>query len=296
MNYSSRIAWLVLVSLAVAFSPLQAQAGEPSHPALWEVHGQRGVAYLFGSIHILPPNVEWRAPAIGDAIQRSKVFVFEIPNDATTQTRIAKLVSDQGELPAGASLRAMLSANAQADYDSDLALAHVSPRELDQKRPWLADLFLVMRNMAQENASPVLGVDAMLMREATAGGKEIRYLETLDDQVGLIVPKDPKLELEEFEADLKEFRSEKDEFGGLVSAWSQGDPDAIDRLLNSEFATHPAARRALLDDRNRAWARKLETWLKEPKIFFIAVGAGHLAGKNSLVQMLREHGYRVDGP
>jgi uncharacterized protein YbaP (TraB family) len=289
-----------IAALALAGVPLPAHAttevAAAAHPALWVAHGERGTAYLFGSIHILPPNVDWRAPPIDEAIRNSNVFVFEIPNNATTKARIGRLVSEKGELPPGSSLSAMLSPEARADYEYDLALAQVAPSELDGKRPWLADLFLVVRRMAQENASPGLGVDATLMRRAASDRKELRYLETLDTQITLIVPSDPRLELEEFEADLKEFRNEKDEFGDLVAAWTRGDVHAIDVLINGEFSNHPEARKALLDDRNRAWLRKLEAWLREDRTFFVTVGAGHLAGRNSLVQLLREHGYRVDGP
>jgi uncharacterized protein YbaP (TraB family) len=279
---------------AALFLPVKAEA--PAQPALWVVHGERGTAYLFGSIHILPPNVAWRAPLIEKAIHDSNVFVFEIPNDAATQARMAKLVSEQGQLPPGGSLSAMLSAEGRADYEADLALAHVAPSELEGKRPWLADLFLVVRRMAEENASPGQGVDATLMREAANNHKELRYLETIDTQIALIVPSDPKLELEEFESDLKEFRNERYEFGSLLAAWTKGDTSAIDALINGEFSRHPEARKALLDDRNRAWARRLEAWLREDRVFFVTVGAGHLGGRNNLVQLLRDDGLRVEGP
>jgi uncharacterized protein len=296
MTPLSRLVRGALVSLVCATLFLPAEAGAPAHPALWVVHGERGTAYLFGSIHILPPNVDWRVPPIDEAIHAASVFVFEIPNDATTQARIGKLVSEQGQLPPGASLPAMLSPQARADYEADLALTHVGPSELDGKRPWLADLFLVVRRMAEENASPGLGVDATLMREAASNHKELRYLETIDTQIALIVPSDQNLELEEFEADLKEFRNAKEEFGGLLAAWTKGDVAAIDTLINGEFSNHPEARKALLDDRNRAWVRRLKEWLKEDRVFFVTVGAGHLAGRNNLAKLLREDGLKVDGP
>jgi uncharacterized protein YbaP (TraB family) len=266
------------------------------HPALWRVKGKHGTAYLFGSIHVLPPDIDWRTSAVSEAIGRSDVLVFEIPNDPATQARIAELVSAKGLLPPGTSLPAMLSPEARSDYAADLALARIPSSSLDGKRPWLADLILVVRRMEQEDASFGNGVDATLMREAAGAHKEVRYLESIDTQIALLVPNDPKLELEEFEADLKEFHNENDEFAALVSAWSMGRIRAIDALINGEFASHPEARKALLDDRNRVWALKIERWLDENRTFFVTVGAGHLAGRNSLARLLRSDGYRVDGP
>jgi uncharacterized protein len=150
--------------------------------------------------------------------------------------------------------------------------------------------------MALENASLAHGVDTVLMEEAARQHRDTRYLETLDTQIALLVPNDPKLELDEFEADLREFRKQGDEFDALIAAWSNGDLAAIDRLINGEFAAHPEARKALLDDRNHAWASKIEGWLGEHQTFFITVGAGHLAGKSSLVELLRRDGLQVEGP
>ena len=285
------LAPIVLASLVLVFvSPARCA------PALWKVHGNVGTAYLLGSIHVLPPQTRWRTRAIDSAIRSSNVFVFEIPNDAETQARIQNLVAEKGQLPAGTTLPSILSPEARADFEADLTREHIPHAAIDGKRPWLADLVLVVQQMALENASLAHGVDTVLMEEATRKHLETRYLETLDTQIALLVPTDPKLELDEFEADLREFRKQSDEFDALIAAWSNGDLAAIDRLINGEFAAHPEARKALLDDRNRAWAGKIEGWLGEHRTFFITVGAGHLVGKSSLVELLRRDGLQVEGP
>jgi len=285
------LAPIVLASLILGF-------GSPARcaPALWKVHGNVGTAYLFGSIHVLPPETRWRTRAIDAAIRSSNIFAFEIPNDAKTQARIQRLVAEKGQLPAGTTLPSILTPEARADFEADLAREHVPRAAIDGKRPWLADLVLVVQQMALENASLAHGVDTVLMEEAALQHRDTRYLETLDTQIALLVPTDPKLELDEFEADLREFRNQSDEFDALIAAWSNGDLAAIDHLINGEFAAHPEARRALLDDRNHAWATKIEGWLGEHRTFFITVGAGHLVGKNSLGELLRKDGLQVEGP
>ena len=285
------LAPIVLASLILVF-------GSPARcaPALWKVHGNVGTAYLLGSIHVLPPETRWRTHAIDTAIRSSDVFVFEIPNDAETQARIQNLVVEKGLLPPGTTLPSMLTPEARADFEADLAREHIPHAAIDGKRPWLADLVLVVQQMALENASLAHGVDTVLMEEAARQHRDTRYLETLDTQIALLVPNDPKLELDEFEADLREFRKQNDEFDALIAAWSNGDLAAIDRLINGEFGAHPEARKALLDDRNHAWAGKIEGWLGEHRTFFITVGAGHLVGKSSLVELLRRDGLQVEGP
>jgi uncharacterized protein YbaP (TraB family) len=286
--------WLLLAAIP-ARGESSVSAGT-SHPALWHVQGSAGELYLFGSIHILPANLEWRRGVIADAINRANVFVFEIPLDEGSQARVAALIAERGRLKAGESLHGILSAKAKSDLDADAALAGLSPQALDGLRPWLVELLLVTSRMAHENASPESGADMELQRMTQSEHKEVRYLETLDQQIALIVPSDQKLELSEFEASLKEFRNEKDAFPDLLKAWQSGDLKVLDELVNGEFKDEPEARKALLDDRNRAWVPQLEAMLKEKRVFFVTVGAGHLMGRRSVPELLRADGYRVEGP
>jgi uncharacterized protein YbaP (TraB family) len=297
VSLALRVLAFCLCTLLAA--PARAEQTTPTptaHPALWHVTGKHGELYLFGSLHLLPPNFAWRDAAIDDAIKRSSVFVFEVPNDEASQTRLRNLIDEKGALPKGGSLSQMLSAESRADLDAELAALHLSPAAIDDRRPWLASLILTVAQMAQEGASPESGVDVTLMKEAHDRGLELRYLETLDDQLRLIVPDDPRLELHEFEADLKDLRSEKDKFQFYLDAWASGDTAKIDKLINAGFASQPEARKALLDDRNETWLRKLESMTEEDRIFFVTVGAGHLTGKKGVPALLRAAGYHVDGP
>ncbi len=267
-----------------------------AHPALWKIHGRHGMVYLLGSLHLLPPNVDWRAPNIAHAIARADVFVFETALDQAMLQKVQALIADKGSLPMGQSLRAMLPTASQLDYDADLAALGMSPAAVDGKRPWLVALLMDVTQIMKDNASPNSGVDIVLMKEAAARHKEMRYLETIDQQIALIVPDDATVELQEFEVELEQARTKTDDYPRFVAAWSRGDVAKIDALMNGEFALYPGARAELLDDRNRAWVRKIETMLDEDKTFLVTVGAGHLAGPTSVPALLRAEGYRVDGP
>ncbi len=85
---------------------LPALAAPAAHPALWHVQGRAGEVYLFGSIHVMPPDAQWHTPAIDRAMARSDVFVFELPTDAATMARMQGLVAAHGYLPPGESLLA----------------------------------------------------------------------------------------------------------------------------------------------------------------------------------------------
>jgi hypothetical protein len=268
-----------------------------AHPALWTVHGSKGTAYLLGSIHILPPNMNWHTPQIDAAMKASDVFVFEIPMDDSTKQDIQEFVLKNGTLPPGTKLSSLLTPQALKNYGAALALTHLPPFALEDRRPWLASLVLDVSYMAQRRLSPDSGVDRKVYAEAVAdGGKTFRAFETPEQQFALLMPKDRKLEIAEFNSSLLELLHDQGTIGNLVDAWADGDVKRLAALSRAEFKGHPEVEKALFDDRNRNWVSQLGPMLNEPHTFFITVGAGHLAGPKGVPALLRAKGYKVDGP
>jgi uncharacterized protein len=291
------IAALLLSAQAFAADAPPMLASIAAHPALWTVHGPKGTAYLFGSIHILPPNMVWHTPQIDAAMAASDVFVFEIPMDASTQTDIANFVRDNGSLPPKTTLTSLLDSKAQKNYAATLALTQVPPKLLDDKRPWLAALVLDVSYMAQRHLSPDNGVDRKVYAEALAqGGKTFRGLETPEQQFALFMPKSQKLEIEEFDSSLTEILHDQGSTGDLIDAWADGDVKRLAALAKDDIKGHPEVEKALFDDRNRNWVGQITKMLDEPHTYFITVGAGHLAGPKGIPALLRAKGYKIDGP
>jgi uncharacterized protein YbaP (TraB family) len=293
-----RLAAFFVLAFLAAFAPARAEAPQvmEAHPALWRVHGDRGTAYLLGSIHVLPPNVNWRTPEIKRAIKRADAFVFEIPLDVDTVNRVTALVGERGMLPPGESLRKMLPANSQADLDKVLAEIRLPLTAVDNKQPWLVSLMLDTIVMKKQMKQFAIGADGVISAQAKASGKPVLYLETVDQQLALIAPSDPKVELQSLEAGLKSFETADSDLFAIINAWEKGDIATLGAVITKEFEDRPEARATFFTDRNRNWAKQIEAMLHEPKTFFIAVGAGHLAGKDSVPALLRADGYKVDGP
>ncbi|HEY2032822.1 MAG TPA: TraB/GumN family protein [Rhizomicrobium sp.] len=266
-------------------------------PALWAVHGPRGTAYLFGSIHILPPNMQWHTPKITAALKAADTFVFEIPMDDTTKTQIANFVRDNAFLPKSESLPSLLNDEARKDYRDALAASGVSPAMLVDKRPWFAALVIDVGYMNQRHLSPDAGVDRQIYAEAVARDvKNFRALETPEEQFRLLMPDDRKLEVKEFDESLKEVLKDKGELGNMIDAWAHGDVKTLGHMMNAGLKADPRMEKALFEDRNAKWVDKIATMLNENHTYFITVGAGHLAGPKGVPAMLRAKGYKVEGP
>jgi uncharacterized protein YbaP (TraB family) len=299
--YLRRAAGALAAALLLAGTPAASAATGPAkltqaHPALWTVHGSKGTVYLLGSIHVLPPLMQWHTSKIDRALDAADVFVFEIPMDDSQKTAIQAFVRQNGLLPSGMALPSLLDEQSRKDYRAALALTHVPPETLTPLRPWLALLMLNAGVVTQQHMSPAAGLDRQIYAIALKKAAPVRAFETPEQQLKMLMPEDQSLEMQEFDAGLKELLKERSAPQELIDAWARGDVKKLGILMNSGFEDNPKAEKILFEDRNRAWVTNLESMLNENHIFFVTVGAGHLAGPKGVPTLLRREGYKVDGP
>jgi hypothetical protein len=141
--------------------------------------------------------------------------------------------------------------------------------------------------------SPDSGVDRQIYSFAKSENRKIESLETVSEQLSLLMPKDRKLETEEFDASLKDVKTDHNEIGTLVDAWCDGRTDEVARLTNAGLAGTPGAMKLLITDRNARWADRIAGMLAQHQTYFVTVGAGHLAGPEGLPALLARRGFRV---
>ena len=298
---------LAAVAAVLTFAASAALAEEhviDAHPALWTVHGPKGTAYLLGSIHILPPNVHWKTPEIVAAMKKADTFVFEIPldhqeQDAKKLADVQKAIMDHnGLLPERDSLRAQLPKSEVADYDAALTTLEISPGYVDRLQPWLAAMVLENAQLLRTDFDGSFGVDRQIYTMASAAHKKTQGLETLEDQINVITPAEQTAGTKALGEQIASVKSGSDEkqIDAILSAWSKGDVDEIDDLSTDDLGKDPAFKSVLLDNRNRRWVGELKTMLQSEHVYFITVGAAHLAGVGGVPSLMRAAGYRVDGP
>jgi len=291
-------AFFLAAAPALAVSKLPVPKPVEAHPAMWTVHGPKATAYLLGSIHVLPPNVKWHTSAINTALKRADIFVFEIPMDEQKQKAdIEAFVKENGLLPQGMALPSLLIGEVRKDYTHVVALTDVQPELLTPMRPWLAALTLQAGLAGKQHLSPASGVDRTIYDSVSKRpGVQFRAFETLDGQLRLLMPQDQALEVQEFDASLKEMLNEKAQIKDLLAAWEHGDVRKLHALMAAGFKGNPKAEKAMITDRNARFATQLKTMLAEDHTFFITVGAAHLVGPKGVPALLRREGYKVDGP
>jgi uncharacterized protein len=291
------IFWLILgLTRAV---PAVADDGPPvvhATPAMWTVHGPKGTAYLLGSVHALPDDVEWQTPEIKAAMRQSGTFVFEVPMQLEDRERAARLLGENMRLPISTSLPSYFDSEMRGEWNAAVLHTQVRPELLVHLRPWWAAKILTGAMSGRIAIFADQGVDNKVAAFARGRGAHFRALETDEFQLHLMMgDATPTNELSLLRAAMKKASTmSMTPFQKLLTAWEKGDVAGIKATSPDLMA--PAERKLMLDDRNSAWVPQIEKMLNENRIFFITVGAAHLVGPQGVPAQLRAAGYRIDGP
>jgi hypothetical protein len=284
----------LLASLtAVAALAFTAAAPAKAEPAIWVVKGPHSTVYLFGTIHLLRPDAAWLTPKIQKAFESSDRLTLEIV-DVDDPAAMAPLVQKYGvdtEHP----LSSILSPADDARFEALEAGFGMPPKALDKFRPWLAGLTLTVQPLVKAGYDPTAGVDRDLKARAVALKKPVDAMETSEQQL-LYFANMPQPEAISF---LRESMDESDDtvakIDKLEKAWAAGDVKEVAAELDDDVRKEdPKLYQLLLVDRNKGFADKIEQRLQGTGTDFVAIGAAHLAGPDSVQHMLEAKGYKVE--
>jgi uncharacterized protein len=264
-------------------------------PALWLARGPSASVYLFGTIHVLRKGASWETPAIAAALARSGALWLEIPDPGDTGE--AKRLTQQLGFDPQHPLSAKLPPPLVARLDAAARAAGMAEGEktLEPMRPWLAAVALEDALLVHSGYDPASGVEPLLLRQANAAGKPVRGFESMAQQLHLFADMEPALELQMLENTLQDSDRGTREVDALVEAWMSGDEAAITRTMVDEVRQpFPALYRVLFVARNEAWADAIARMAKGAGVSFVAVGAAHLAGPDSVQAALKRRGVAVE--
>ncbi len=285
VSWISRAAALGGLAAVLAFAPPAS-----AEPALWKVQGAHATVYLFGTVHVLKPGTQWRSPKVEAAFKASGVLWEEI-KDSDDPAAIQPLVLKYGVDPANP-----LSGKLDDAGKARLATAETSlglpPAQLEVLRPWMAGLTLSLVPIEKAGYDPKSGVDIALKALATEQGKPTQGFETMEQQVRFFADLPQPLEVEYLLSTLDDLSKGTAELDDMVDAWAAGDTGRLEEILNGDLKdSYPDLYRILLAQRNQAFADRIETLLKGDGVVFVAVGAGHLVGADSVQADLSRHGF-----
>jgi uncharacterized protein YbaP (TraB family) len=259
-------------------------------PALWKVADEDTTIYLFGTVHILPQGIEWYDAAIADALTGSDMIVTEIPMDPASEAAMGQLAQSKGSLPAGTTLRSLLTPEQKATYEAAVTKLGAPAEAFDPLKPWLVGLTMSIIPLMQQGYTPGAGVEKVLLSKV--GDKPQGALETAEFQLGIFDGMDQASQITFMMEAINGMDETAPMLNRMVAEWAEGDADELAAIMN-EGMTDPAVADALLYSRNANWAEWIDARMDKPGSVFIAVGAGHLAGAKSVQDYLAAKGITV---
>ena len=278
---------------ATACASAPAAGPKPASPALWKVADADTTIYLFGTIHLLPPGTQWRSPVFDKAAAGSDTLVVETDIDESNPTatlgELFKLAITPGLPP----LADRVKPDKRAALATAIEKSGIPAAALDKMETWAAAFLLLGVQFKDLGLSPGSGVESVLKKQFQAGGKPIGELESNAEQLGFFDKLSEPAQREFLEGVLDDPKDMKGEFSGMVDAWSRGDLAEIAKNFNSDMGGAPELMDTLIARRNANWANWVKTRLDQPGTVMMAVGAGHLAGDKSVVNLLEKQGLKV---
>jgi uncharacterized protein YbaP (TraB family) len=281
------------LSLLFAGAPATAKAPQAAHPALWAVADADTTVYLFGTIHLLPENFSWRTEKFDRAVAGSQQLVVEtIVDDKNPQklmSALASLAFSKGLPP----IAERVPPAKRAALNAAIAKRGFPRQALDNMETWAVAFMLLGNQFRDMGLKGGEGVEAVLRDSFATKGKPVGELESNLEQLSFFDGLPQKAQLALLEGAIDQPQDMTADFGKMLGAWARGDVNAIARSFNRDLSASPEIKEALIARRNANWSRWIERRMEQPGAIMIAVGAGHLAGKDSVIDMLKRGGYRV---
>jgi hypothetical protein len=165
--------------------------------------------------------------------------------------------------------------------------------QMNRMRPWFASLTLTSIMLQRSGYQTSLGLDMHVYQKARERELDVTGLETFDEQLSILASASSSNPDAYLRYTLENLDESVDQVDRITSAWTSGEMDEVASVMNEGMDEFPQMREQLLVQRNRNWIPGIEALMSGPENTLVVVGAGHLVGEGSVVQMLKEKGYTV---
>ena len=279
--------------IAAALLPLLLAAcgSQPTveaRPAMWLVEDDDTHIYMLGTMHALPAGTDWDGGKVAKAVAAADELMLELSPEQLAKAGPVFQELAPREKPLA--MDARLPAKALAAYRKLEAGSDFGGDALDD---WAVLVLMGQRVAEDAELSPSDGVEARLTAAFRKAGKPISGLESAESQLMLFETLDPGAQRAMLVRATENAGDAVRDVRAMAADWSRGDTDALAKIINEDIDSVPAARKAILTDRNRRWSAWIQTRMERPGTVLMAVGAGHLVGADGVPAMLKAQGYKV---
>jgi uncharacterized protein YbaP (TraB family) len=203
------------------------------------------------------------------------------------------LIVKHGIDTSGTPLTAKLSPEGKDLLAKSLTSLGMQPNAVDMFKPMFAATMLVSVGAAKSGLNLENGSEALLKTAAKSAGKPINALETADFQLGMFSSISEPVAIKSLESTLATMDELPAFYGRMTDSWYKGDAAGFVKIMGEMDEQSPETYKVIFSDRNATWAEWIGKRLDRPGTVFVAVGTGHLAGKDSVQDQLSRRGIKA---
>jgi len=285
------IALLAMVAIGIAVTRDRPTAPAPkadatiARPALWRIADADTTIYLFGTIHALPANYRWRSETIDAAIDASDELVLEIADGEQVDEAalFGRMATDE---PPDEPLIFRIDRDLVEAFGKTVAQTDLSRSQLDTMEDWAAAILIANAIGERAGLAQANGIEPALDARFRIAGKPVSALETTAQQFALFDGLPDAAQRAFLIRTIATAGDSDARMTALVDAWAGGRVDRLATLVADDVGAIPGLAPVLLTNRNRRWADILARRLDQPGTLFVAVGAAHLVGSQSVIEDL----------
>jgi len=264
------------------------------NPALWKMADDDTTIYIYGTFHLLPDSADWQTNEFREALASADKVYLEIDMSPENEAIMQQKLLTAAMFDDGRKLKDIMSAEEYTKFEALAGERGLPAAAVEGFKPWFVGLQIQVMELVKAGYDPSKGVEKVILDSIEGKGVEIGSLETVEDQIEALSGGSDATQVASLIFGLETLDSVADSTDLMMAEWVDGDVEGLGALMGDPalFGTK-AAYEALLVKRNRNWIPEIEAILDEPGTKFIAVGAGHLAGPDSVIKMLEDKGYEV---
>lgn len=277
-------------SLAALAATLVLAGSANAAPAIWKVSDGNSSIWLFGSIHMLPAETDWRTDIFDSLLDEAEKVYFETDLGLAAQADILALTLERGFARDGRLLNQRIDGKLMSKVRSAAELYNVPVPTLLAMQPWMAAATISTASVAELGYTAEDGVEAILMNEIPS--ERQGFLETAQQQIDAISGGTEDDHIAMLAATLAEIQWTAGKIEEMKTAWLNGTPETLaDVFLAEVGAFGDEFFDRLIIQRNKNWVVQIRDMLDEDEAAFLVVGAGHLVGEYSVVTLLEAEGF-----
>jgi len=288
MRFSDRLRHLI-VRFLIGMFWIGVCHSSAAAPALWVVRSPSATVYLFGTVHNLPPNMNWHSPVVDRALSSSQQIWIE--SQSGSMPSLNRLITRYGINRQD--LRNLLPRQYQVRYDSQMSKAGLSTDDFGHVKPWVAQMLLSGETLHRVRHG--YSVENDLLAYARRHHQQMHTFESADSQFAVLADMPLESQIRALEMEIDGYPSANGVMNALVKSWLDGQDQLLDQLTNQRVAVSDER---YFDDiivrRDEQYAAAVVALLQNTGISFVAIGAAHLCGATGVQALLQNQGFTAE--